>query len=323
MKSSSLSLICGGSLCLLAAVASAQTTTILNETWADGDRSNQNLPNSSAWFNPGHDGTLTSTTGSMTSTSSSTRYTLTYFTSPVGGNAPVPVTVDKGQVLTLSYSYSFTGISTTGTPWLRIGLFDSTTGTNSIQRISQDAQPTDQGTTLNNPIYKGYTGYMFDESNLRTGGGVNLRRRNSSTSLNLMTANGSYTGTIGSSVSGVAYQNSTIDNLYIYNAVITVAHSENELGEDIVILTQNVYDAQNNLLFSRTGTDTDGTWQFDTLAFAATGLVGSMTLYDVNITLGQIPEPSTVAAIGAGVALLVCLGLRRRQHGKAGANQAG
>lgn len=103
--------------------ATASTITLLNDTFADGDRTNQDLPDSAAWYfgssTAGAGATASSGALVLDNNGSSTVATTAYFT-PIAS----PRTLYIGDIVTLAFDFSYTGTGslTTG---LRFGLFDS------------------------------------------------------------------------------------------------------------------------------------------------------------------------------------------------------
>ena len=80
----------------------------LRERFADGTRTNQNLPASADWFTSSGSSNFTATTGAATQVVSSSRTLLNYFTN----SSAAPVTVGTGQTLTLDFVAQFTGFDT-------------------------------------------------------------------------------------------------------------------------------------------------------------------------------------------------------------------
>ncbi len=86
-------------------------TFFLQERFADGDRTTQNLPNSAAWFTSSGSGNFTATVGQATQIISSSRTLLAYFTN----DSATPVNLGVNQTLTLDFTVQFTGFDTAAT----------------------------------------------------------------------------------------------------------------------------------------------------------------------------------------------------------------
>ncbi|HJQ32413.1 MAG TPA: immunoglobulin domain-containing protein [Pyrinomonadaceae bacterium] len=80
----------------------------LRERFADGTRTNQNLPASADWFTSSGSSNFTATVGQATQVVSSSRTLLNYFTN----STAAPVNVGVGQTLTLDFVAQFTGFDT-------------------------------------------------------------------------------------------------------------------------------------------------------------------------------------------------------------------
>src|SRR5436190_15367931 len=89
--------------CVLGNAFSTGATVLLDDTWADGTRSNQNLPAESAWFSSSG-AALTAAPNSMSLALGSTAVMgITYFTT----NDIMPAQLGVGDTLTASFRLSF------------------------------------------------------------------------------------------------------------------------------------------------------------------------------------------------------------------------
>jgi len=80
---------------------------VLDDTWADGNRSNTSLPTNAAWY-ASNGSALTATTGSMTLTlGSSAILAVSYFTT----NAANPVQLSVGDTLLTTITLTFNGVA--------------------------------------------------------------------------------------------------------------------------------------------------------------------------------------------------------------------
>ena len=124
------------------ALPSHATINILDDTWADGNRSNTSLPTNAAWY-ASSGSSLTATTGSMTGITGggSSRTWWTYFTT----NSLSPVQLDVGDTLKVTLVFTPNGVNTNNaTHRLPIGLFDFSGGT---RRTSDGDSPNASGVT--------------------------------------------------------------------------------------------------------------------------------------------------------------------------------
>src|ERR1051326_2144891 len=101
--------------------ALSRADVLLNDTWTDGTRTDQNLPTESAWF--ASDGSaLDATANSMTLTNgTSAVLALTYF----GTNSSTPVQLNAGDPLTATIKMTLNGVgANNSSQGFRLGLFD-------------------------------------------------------------------------------------------------------------------------------------------------------------------------------------------------------
>jgi hypothetical protein len=131
----------------LACTFTSPAVILVNDTWADGNRTSQNPPTDSAWFTT-QAALATSAVGYLSLTNRITQDTssewTTYFTAP-----GTPSRLAVGNTLTLTMEFTVNGVpSTTNTSQnLRFALCDSTSGI----RLSADGQV----------VPTGYTGYAL------------------------------------------------------------------------------------------------------------------------------------------------------------------
>jgi TonB family protein len=156
---------------------SSNATTVFNESWADGTRTNQNPPNSLAWYCSSTGTSVSVSSGSLTLSTggSSARHLVAYFPKQ---------TLNPGDTLTLTFQFSLTGplqsIGNNSAASLKVGLFQSN---DSFTYDSDNQQST-------NPVtYVGYavgTGFSLPDETASSL--INIRKRNG-VSGNLITSN--------------------------------------------------------------------------------------------------------------------------------------
>jgi TonB family protein len=156
---------------------STNTNTIFNETWADGTRTNQNPPNSLAWFSSSASSSVSTSAGSITLSTggSSARHLLAYFPKQK---------LNAGDILTLTFQCSLAGpfqlIGNSSPMSLKVGLLDSN---GSYLYDGDNEQST-------NPVsYVGYAvGTSFGLPDENSSSSLSIRKRNNVTG-NLITSN--------------------------------------------------------------------------------------------------------------------------------------
>ena len=109
---------------------------LLDDTWAGGSRSAQNLPTQSAWFVSGSSTNLTAAVSALNFWNGTNPVTdITYFTP----NATTPVTLGIDDTLKATLKLVLTGLPPANSAQgLRVGLFDFVDSTLSPPRVSAD-----------------------------------------------------------------------------------------------------------------------------------------------------------------------------------------
>lgn len=293
------SFLLAGTIALAPCLAFAQTT-LLDDSFADGNRSGQNLTSSSAWFGTSGATTLTATTGAMTlATGTSGRGAVTYFTT-----AGSPQALGIGETITAQLSFTVTGpLTTTSTNTFRLGLLNSSDGT----RISTDNHGT---------AYLNYTGYVTSFSLNSTadlsGGAISVHEKLASSNTNIGTfgtggANYASLGTDGPSANPGNFTLSA-DTAYVATFSIT------RTGADSLNFASSITGGSFNSFHLWTITDPSASaLAFDTFAFHVNSNTVTTTVVSNALITHAIPEPSTYALIFGGLALAGVI-VRRRMH---------
>lgn len=241
-------------------------TTVVSDSFADGDRTTQNLPDSAKWYQLGSaTGTVSSTTGYTISpsTSGNAFITVSYFT-------PTTLTIGTSITLTFSVTDSITPGAASARQGLRFGLFNS-----------NGSSLTGDTTTLTNSAFTSYTGYAgfysLQSALDPSGAAISLRDGVSASLTNSLFGGTSYT-TLGS-LSG----SSGVSTGTTYTVSLTLQYvSATEM--DITMVA-------NGNTVTRTTSSIIST--FDSIGLFSSGSNGDIT-YD-NITVTVVPEPSTAA----------------------------
>ncbi len=171
---------------LLGLASPGFATVYLDDFWADGSRSVQNLPTESAWF-ASSSGSLVTTPGSMTlSMGSSAVMVLTYFTT----NSTSPVSLGLGDALTATFNLTFSGLAASNTSQgFRIGLFDFADSTLSPKRVTADGfSSSSQGAGV-----QGYALLQNMSPQFNNSTPMDIRKRTVLTDGSLLGTSGDYT----------------------------------------------------------------------------------------------------------------------------------
>lgn len=233
---------------------SSHGTLLVDDSWADGSRNEQNLPAESAWYSSDSSGTsLTAAIGSITGTvpASSVQW-LTYYTA-----AGTPATLNVGDTLKATAMFTPAGVTAqNANRGLRIGLYNFASGGT---RVSANGYSTGAGTGAPGANVLGYMLNLNFGSSFGVDTPLQIMERTVVGSINLMGASGDYTtlssGPAGS-LSGSAFSSGT-EYTFEFSVTRTAADSVN-------ITTRFVGGA---LDISHTATDASGTtFAFDTFA---------------------------------------------------------
>jgi pectate lyase len=170
---------------MLAAVSPACATVLLDDTFADGTRNNQNLPTDSAWFfSTAAD--VTTTTGSMSiAMPSGSLMGITYF----GTNSSSPVQLGIGDMLTASITFTLNNVAPLNTSQnFRLGLFDFADSTLSPKWVTADGF----GTGTQGAGVQGYALFQNMGVTFNSASPMNLLKRTTPTDASLLGTSGDY-----------------------------------------------------------------------------------------------------------------------------------
>jgi hypothetical protein len=203
---------------LLVAACPARSAILLDDTWADGNRTNTALPADAAWWSSstlGGAGDLTSLPGSMSGSvpRSSAVLWISYFTT--NGAAPVSL-VHIGDTLTLTFKFSLTGLGTNNAASdFRVAVantYDSAAvSAPGTPRVNSDAS------FGSSSLGKGVQGYALFQnlcSNFSSASPMILRLRTNLTTVTLLSVTGDWqrlgsgpgnTNAFGGFANGVTY----------------------------------------------------------------------------------------------------------------------
>lgn len=289
LPSRAAALACALGVC---AIVPASATIIIDETFADGNRTTQNPPDSLAWYSSQDPANITTAVGSMALSGgggTGAQSAMAYFPS---------VSLNVGQTLTLSMNFMPTGTLGTAATLnaIRFGIFNSNGGT----VISADGQNPSMAANT----YVGYVGRM----NLSQAGGTtttNVLERGANAGT-LLTTSGAYTTNLGTA--GSIVDSLTLDTAY----ALTLTLNRTAASSMTITFSLSGGDLIGSAIASYT--DTTGiVTSFDSLGFSYFGNSGTgfSSASFSNIQMEVVPEPSTAAL--ALVGMLGVAGMARRR----------
>jgi len=291
----------------LALLATVSAQTLLNDSFSDLDRTNQDLPSSSAWFTISPTSSLTATSGTLVTTTTQNRAFYTYFTS-----SSVPQSLAVGDSLQASFDLTFpTGTSIgTSNHAVRIGLLNSFATADNDNATATAFRATTDGAGISANIMPDASGYFFTlNAAPTTTDTVFAWERVNSASSGQGILNTAFAAQLGGA--GGSDLNFVLGNTYSVSFTVT------RTAEDVTDLTLaisgtfldadgfNTVTGTQSLSVSDTST---AVYTFDTLAlFTGTNLAaaGTISLDNINVSVSTsaIPEPGTWAVIAGGIAL--------------------
>jgi hypothetical protein len=259
--------------------------TLLNDTWAGGTRTTQNLPQQSAWFASGSSTNITANINALNLWNGTNAVVgLTYF-SP---NATTPVTLGVGDTLKATLNLVLTGVAAANTSQgLRIGLFDFADSTLSPTEVSADGFSTgSQGNGV-----RGYCLFQNMGASLKASTPVDIKVRTNIVDSTLQGTTADFSSLSGSVVSN-NFSGFTAGRQYVLTLTL------NRTGANSLAFSAAWLDTVTGGIFLNTATNNAETnFRFDGLAIRSQTAASAAT----NITLTEfkldcIPQPTNTVA---------------------------
>lgn len=282
----------------------AAAAILVNDQFADNERSTQSPPSSLAWTVGAHNstdanafGTLNASGGNLVldhtnAGNNSFAAVLAYFTT---SGSPLTLAVDDRLTLTFDVSFSSGGF-TSSTGAFRWALFNSGGSRVSADFAGANATGISSGSTFNG--YRGYEGQTIVNSSVQTSTTPDLLTRERTG-----TGSGLFTSSEWTSQSGSA----------VIEPLITAGTTH--AGSLVLTRTSSGVDVQASLAGATTNLFSDNTspvTSFDTIAFfTLDSLTHDLTFDNIQLVTDVVPEPSALALCGLAAAGLAA---RRRRR---------
>ncbi len=166
-------------------VATSNAAILLDDTWSDGTRTDQNLPDESAWF-ASSGSALTASPGAMTlAMGSSAVLGVAYF----GTNSSSPIRLEVGDTLTASITLTFNGVApNNSSQGFRLGLFNFADSTLSPRWAAADGF----GNSSQGSGVQGYTLFQNMGVTFNNSSPMEIRVRTNLTSSSLLSSSGDH-----------------------------------------------------------------------------------------------------------------------------------
>jgi hypothetical protein len=299
MKYSNAIAIAAATLCGVA--SSGHATILVNDTWADGERSSTGPDGfggiDSAWFVGGTGATLTPSVGHLVMGIPTGSGSFTTYFAPEA--TPVNL-ANAGDNLTITWVFTTGTIGANNTSQnFRLAVVD----TSAAARISTDVPPV-------NDAFPGYAMFMNMGTTLGNSSPFRLFERNVASG-DLLSSSGNWValGTTGAANGAPGYANNT---QYTYTMSLTrnVAN-----GLDIVsTMVGGNLNTSGTASVSFTDT-TPNSFIYDTFAIRPSGSASTADSFDTTlfrVDFTSVPEPSALTLVGLGVvAFAGCRRMRR------------
>ena len=284
-------------VCLTLVMAQAgRAATILDDTFADGTRNNQNLPTDAAWY-VSSSSSWTTTTGSMAVTMGSGAILgVSYF----GANSSSPISLSVGDTLTATIKFTFTGVGAPNTSaGFPIGLFDFADSTLSPKWATADlSSNSGQGSGV-----QGYVLFQSMGTSFANTSPMDIRKRTTPSDSQLLGTSGDYTslGTGPGSTNGFA---GFVDGTQ-YSLQLSVTRS----NATTLVISATWLNVTNGASLSSTVIDSSATsFNFDGIALRPTSATKSATTIafnEVRVDYTSAGAPASVSSSSPDVSVFV------------------
>lgn len=272
----------------------AYSQLLLDETWADGSRTETNLPNESAFW-VGQPTQVTMGTGSLAySMGTSSEKLWTYFTADSS-----PASIGVGQQLVTTIEFIPTGLYSTGSENFRFGVFHDPTDPQVWADTNDDGGGDGDPWTDS----EGYAVQLALSDGVTASDNPYIGKRIDLANSSLLGSSGAYNWVNDDEGANIVATS---------GALTTLEFILDRVGADEMLATFTISDDVNGELSTLQMTDSSGIYtDFDHLFFRFSKAEGSADVIDFkSLNVELVPEPATMLLMGLGG--LVTLRKRRR-----------
>ena len=253
----------------------SRAATVLDDTFADGTRNNQNLPTDAAWY-VSSASSWTTTAGSMSvAMGSGAILGVSYF----GANSSSPVSLALGDTLTVAIKFTFSGVAAGNTSGgFRIGLFDFADSTLSPKWATADlSSNSGQGSGV-----QGYALFQSMGTTFNNTSPMDIRKRTTTTDSSLLGTSGDYTSLGSGPGSTNGFGGFVAGTQYILQLSLLRSNSTTLV---ITATWQNATNSANMMTWTVTDTSAAG-FNFDGIGFrpsAASSTASTIIFNEVKV----------------------------------------
>jgi pectate lyase len=272
-------------------------TTILDDTFADGTRNNQNLPTDAAWYVSSSSSWATGVGALTVTNGSSAILAVSYF----GANSSTPVSLAVGDTLTATIKFTFNGVVAGNTSGgLRIGLFDFADSTLSPKWATADL-------TSNSGQGTGVAGYALFQSlgaTFNNQSPMNLEKRTTTSDASLLGTSGDWTSLGSGPGSTNGFGGFVVGTQYSLQLSVT---RSNSTALVISATWQNVASPSSTLIWSVVDTSATS-FNFDGIGFrpsSAATTATNITINEVRMDYNSAGSPASVSFSSSDVSAYV------------------
>ncbi len=275
-----------GIFMVVATALAGRAATVLDDTFADGTRNNQNLPTNAAWYVSSSSSWVTATNGMTLTMGSTAILGVSYF----GANSSSPVSLGVGDTLTATIKFTFSGVAAGNTSGgFRIGLFDFADSTLSPKWATADlSSNSGQGSGV-----QGYALFQSMGATFNNTSPMDIRKRTTTSDSSLLGTSGDYTSLGSGPGSTNGFGGFVAGTQYILQLSVLRSNSA------MLVITATWQNATNNASMTWSVTDTGATgFNFDGIGFrpsSAATTASTIIFNEVKVDVTSAGSPPSIS----------------------------